>query len=382
VLVLASRQSGKTAVIRTAAASRAHHAELFGEPQEVLHVSRRVTNASKTIRQSWRWAETHGLPHTGSSGRERITWPDESYWLVSSDESVWGETASLAFLDEAWDLAPAVLDQAVMPTLVERAQPQVWLLSASNPKATALVPEQRAKAIQGEPRTLLLEWSPAPGDDLLDPAVWRACSPHWSLQRLEMMEAAKSSPGFAEQWLNRWPTFSGEQAGEWPPGWADCPKVSGGPPAGLTGALESSLDRSRYGVAVARLTGLNVEVWAATFPSLEQAQAQLRFWGASTVLTGASMDVGGPWRTELAGMKETRQATPALADMVRRGRVAHNHDLDVGLEAAGAQVTMSESGQLLSAHRSSGTVCGLKAAMWAAWAADSGTFQAVTPAIW
>jgi len=384
VIVSTPRQQGKSILLLALAVMRAQHAELFGEPQEIIHVANALMAARRIIRRAWRWAEVQGYKTYRAEGREAIEWTDGSRWQVSSAVSIWGATASLALTDEGWAVDQGLVTDALLPVMVERNQPQIWLLSTANAGTTDLMPTYRKRATDGAPRTFIAEWSAPPGADYDDPEVWRAASPHWTPAREELIEASRTAKGFAEQWLNRWPALPNDGLGaEWPPGWSDCPRIPDGPPSGLVGAVEASLDRSRYGVAVARQVGSVLQVWAATFGSVDQAQAQLRFWGAGLVIQGASLQLPpGPWQTEQAGMRETRQATPALADLVRRGLLAHNHDHDVGLEAATAQIARSESGQVLSAHRSTGTVCGLKAAMWAAWAVSSGTYAIAKPAIW
>ena len=198
-----------------------------------------------------------------------------------------------------------------------------------------------------------------------------------------MIRGAQGAPGFAEQWLNIWPNTARSAQG-WPVGWESLPVWAGRPRAGLVAAVETSTDRSRFGVAVAELVGERVRVSSTGFGTIEAAQQQLAKWAPGIVLAGASIagEIVGGWETKAVGIRETRWATPVLADLVRRGRVEHDHDATTLHEVDLARVLTTESGPLLSARRSEGPVPTVKAAMWAAWAAFDGRFAPVEAALW
>jgi hypothetical protein len=270
--------------------------------------------------------------------------------------------------------------------LVERAQSQLWLMSTANPATTALFPSYRRRAIEGAPGMFLAEWSAPRGSDLADPEVWRAAAPHWTPERGELMSAAQRTRGFAEQWCNQWPNVDdSKQRAGFPVGWDECRRADGPvPPFGLA-AVETSQDRSLFGVAVAaRDSAGMVSVWSRSFPSAVLAADQLAVWAPSTVLVGLSIKDAfpGPWSVFPVGTKETRLATPVLDDLIRRGFLEHDHDPDTAAQSAGARAWLGESGLVLSAARSEGPVSSIKAACWAAWAVGDDAFAPVTPAIW
>jgi hypothetical protein len=269
---------------------------------------------------------------------------------------------------------------------VERVQSQLWLLSTANPATTALFPSYRRRAIEGAPRVFMAEWSAPPNADLADPEVWRAATPHWTAARAELMSAAQNTRGFGEQWCNRWPHVEAKQdrAG-FPVGWDECPRVESSPPRGGTAAVETSQDRAVFGVAVVSVDAAGVmQVWSRSFPSAAMAAEQLAEWRPAVLLVGLSIKelFPGPWSTFPVGTKETRLATPVLDDLVRRRRLAHDHDAETAGQVAAARTSLVESGLVLSAAKSEGPVSSVKALCWAAWAVEDGQFAPVKAAIW
>jgi hypothetical protein len=314
-------------------------------------------------------------------GSERLIWEDGSHWSICAVPAIWGWSATTMLGDEVWDIPLDVIESAVWPTLVERVRPQLWMFSTANDAATSLVPTYRRLALDGSPRVCLMEWSAPPGADPDDPAVWRAATPHWSVQRGEFLAATRRDVR-VRQWLNVWP--GSETGSEWPVGLSLCPPVPGVPPQGGLGALEVSADRSRYGAAVAVRDGREVLLWSSSHGSLEDAAGWLSGLGPSLVLVGVSLkdQVVGPFAVQPAGVSETRLATPVLQDLVNRGRLRHDHSVALLSEAGVGRTTPTEGGPVLSAKRSGGPIATLKAALWASWAVESGAAVVEEPAVW
>jgi hypothetical protein len=93
--------------------------------------------------------------------------------------------------------------------------------------------------------------------------------------------------------------------------------------------------------------------------------------------------VSSTWTAYLTGQKETRQASTVVPDLVKRGKLAHDHQPEVAEEVAGAKVIRTEAGILLSARASVDSVAILKAVVWASWAClRPDDYTAATAAIW
>ena len=223
-----SRQCGKSYLLSMLALWRiTKGAEIFGEPQTCLHVSKDLN----TSREVQRPARTFGRERPDdykvreNGGQVEIEHLDSgSLWLLRSAAGVFGHSASLAIVDECWALRPEVIDDNLSPTMAQRMSPQLLLVSTANPRATSLMISRRAGALSeldDEANAVLwLEWSADPDDELDDEEAWRAASPQWDDKRRQEVARAHASAeatlpddptvasplaSFESQWLNRWP---------------------------------------------------------------------------------------------------------------------------------------------------------------------------------
>lgn len=223
VVESAPRRAGKSVRLRGVALWRLEHgAELFGEPQLVVHTGKDVAIVREIQRAAWRWAEdVAGWTVTRANGKEALETPGADRWLARAMHSVYGYDVCLGMVDEGWGVAPAAVDEGMEPATLERPSPQLHLTSTAHRQATSLMRRRISGALSGaDPDTLLLLWAAAPGADAGDPETWRAASPHWTDARGRMIaskyaaalagevdpEADDLDPmaGFEAQYLNRW----------------------------------------------------------------------------------------------------------------------------------------------------------------------------------
>lgn len=200
---------------------RLAHAELIGEVQTVLHIGNDLPICREVQRGAWRWAEAQGWTVTRANGKEAIEAPDESRWLVRSQDGCYGWPAGLAVVDEAWDVKPTTVSEGLEPALLERLWSQLHLTSTAHTRATSLMRKRIAAALAADDgETLLLLWGARPQDDPGDPETWRAASPYWSEDRHRMIAAkyaaalaGEADPdvddvdplrGFVSQYLSVW----------------------------------------------------------------------------------------------------------------------------------------------------------------------------------
>ena len=119
------------------------------------------------------------------NGKERIVRTEcGSRWIVKSKDRPYGFAVSLAVVDEGWDVKLAKLEEGLEPTMAEREQAQLLLVSTAHRLTTSLMLSRRRLALadleNGE-GALLLEWSAPRGSRLDDRQAWRAASATWSL---------------------------------------------------------------------------------------------------------------------------------------------------------------------------------------------------------
>jgi len=385
VILTVSRQSGKSVLSRGLCGWRVGAADLFGEPQEVLHVANlRATAARIWTPAARRLEESAGAVVRRANGQEAIELADSSAWRLAAstlDGGV-GSSVSLAFVDEAWRVSRDVVDGSIAPTMLERASPQLVLVSTAGDGGSALLLEDRDAAIAqiGEPdsaRILLLEWSAPPEAYPDDREAWRLASPHWTPARLEALEhafATSSEADWRRQYLNQWVLA----ARSWiaPAQWAEATEAELElPPAAGTIAVNDQDGRpGACGYVLAVRDGDRVLVSGRAYPS------RRALWAALEELTRGRRNVTllyppsfAQHVAQLRGVTAVKVGTaeqragygPTLGAIVD-GRLAHDGDAELTRQMLTATpVTVPDVGTTLSARRSPGPIFLARAAVWA-----------------
>lgn len=226
-LLTMARQLGKSWWLRELLWWRMEQGARFDEPQTVLHTGKDLSVCKEIQRPARIFAKQH--PRTYKvrevNGQEEIERLDDgSRWMLRAKTAVYGMSASLAAVDEAWKVDAEVVDDGVTPTMVEREQPQLLLISTAHRKATSLMLNRRRVALGAldDPGTadLLIEWSAPRSAAIDDVDVWRLASPHWTPQRektiadaleralrgeIDDVDEPEPLEAFRSQWLNQWP---------------------------------------------------------------------------------------------------------------------------------------------------------------------------------
>src|SRR3954451_6026003 len=310
-----ARQLGKSWLLRELLLWRIHQGERFGEPQDVLHTGKDLAVCKEVQRPARIWAKGREEYRVREvNGQEEIELlKDGSRWMLRAKEAVYGYSVSCGAADEAWKVRAASVEEGLTPTMAEREQPQLLLVSTAHRLATGLMLSRRQQALgdlEGGGGDLLIEWSAPRDADLRDVAAWRLASPHWTPQRERLIgkrlqaaldgetqdpEEPDPEQSFRAQWLNQWPTRKVEAPGA----------VQDLLPAGLWGTLEQP-DLGGAGpvfVAVEDDFGLGAAV------------------AAVAVLDDGRLEVDG-WLRE--------DWNTALADVQRLGELREIRELHVG----------------------------------------------------
>jgi hypothetical protein len=398
ILESTPRRAGKSVRLRAMALWRVEHAWLFGEQQLALHTGKDLPICKEIHRRAWRWAEVRGWTVRRQNGNEEIEADDGSRWMVRGRESVYGYDVTLGMVDEAWGVAPSVVDDGLEPAMLERSMPQLLLTSTAHRRATGLMRRRLTAALAGmgdDLSTLLLWWGAPPGTDLADESAWRAASPHWTDQRRRMIagkleralrgeaDADADDPdpleGFRCQYLNTWPDTagpSGRRVAEPVVAQADWDALGTftptGPPAVV--AVESWFGA---GIAVvsAWQVGSRVGLSCKAFPDVTSAGAYAVGLGAQLVLmAGKSMEhepalSGARWMTGTS-----RAAVAELRRLVDDAALTHDGSPELAQQVLGVRTMAAADGMRLV---SLGRLDAIKAAVWAAGAARSAEVPAI-----
>ena len=393
-----ARQLGKSWLLRELIWWRVHQAERFGEPQDVMHtgkdvaickeIQRPVRAQAKARREDYKVTEVNGQEQI-----ERLE--DGSRWMIRAKEAVYGYACSVAAVDEAWKVKAATIEDGLTPTMVERDQPQLWLVSTAHRLATELMLDRRRIALAGLEEgdgDLLIEWS-APADAKLDDvAAWRLASPHWTQKRERLiskrLEAAKlgevdpaaeepdPEQSFRSQWLNQWPgrrTLPPATSEDLLPAglWVSLEEseLGSGP---LIVALEDDYGRGAAVGAAWRLEdgriavdGWTGEDWDAAIRDVERLHIQRP---VSELYIGATLLDRVPkegWAPRPVGMAEARAGLAVFRDLAATGMLAHEDTAELDSAIAETQVRESPMGLVITR----GPSHLVKAVVWAVAAA-------------
>ena len=385
ILLTVPRQLGKSWLLRELAFWRMHQSARFGEPQDVLHTGKDLEICVEVQRPARVWAKQRPEYRVReANGRVEIELlSDGSRWKLHAKESVYGFSVSLATADEAWKVKPQVIEEGVDPTMVEREQPQLLLVSTAHRMSTSLMLGRRQVALdslESGDGILLIEWS-APADAAIDdPEVWRQASAQWSPRRektvRERLDGALAGTArtedepdpiesFRAQWLNQWPKKLVEPTGDvedlLPAGaWADLTELdvtSAGP---VWVSVEDDYGLGSAVAAVGRtddgrleLDGWRYETWGE---AVEQVR-RLAEWRTIRDLTvGASLMSAVPRdvnpKPRPSGAADTRAGLALFRDLAIGRALAHDETTeDLDEVVTRAQTKETPSGLVLVPQR-------------------------------
>jgi hypothetical protein len=376
-LLTVARQVGKTWLVADVCGWR-QESEHFDTEQLILSTGKDIA----VCREMQRPARVRAKARRDAykvrevNGQEEIERLDtHSRWMVRAKESVYGISATLATVDESWKVAAAIVDEGIIPTMVEQDETQLLLVSTAHRRATALMIGRRASALaelaSGE-GSLIVEWSAPPDAELDDRAGWRLASPHWTPKRerwiADRLTAALAGESddldepdpiaaFRAQWLNQWPgkrtpVSKGEELIP-APAWTACAGPVSSDGSRIWIGVE---DNYGAGVAVAaavRLVDGRVGVDGWTVETVEEAIAHVRELAAGharvRLMVGATVvrRIPSALRPQTYTSAQTRTGLAALRELVDTGAIVHEPSPDLDRQMAGARVTRAATGLML-----------------------------------
>jgi hypothetical protein len=359
VILSTARQVGKSWGMREICLWRIEQGSRFGEPQDVMHTGKDLAICKEIQRPARLWAKARPEIYKVRevNGQEEIEYlADGSRWMLRAKEAVYGYGVSVAFVDEAWKVKTSSVDEGLVPTMAERVQPQLWLVSTAHRLATTLMLRRREvalKQLRAGVGDLLIEWSAPASAALDDLEGWRMASPHWNDRRerlirrqhdgllageIEDPEEPDPEQSFRAQWLNQWPRQVAQDAASealLPAGlWetlADSDCVSTGP---VYVAVEDHFGRGAAIAAACPLDDGRIEVdgWSCEDwdQAVEDVQQLAEYRHVRQLLVGASLldrvPPGTVPQPEPAGSRETRTGLALFRDLAATASLTHNSD--------------------------------------------------------
>lgn len=383
VVITVGRQSGKSVVSRAVCMWRMHHAELFGEQQTILHVANKVETAREVMRPAAHWAvQKYGkAAYRSGNTAPQIELPSGDRWIIqaANDSAGVGYSISMAFIDEAWRVQRKVVDDAINPTLAERQQGQVWLVSTAGDSTSDLMMAYRQRALDrleaDEPGSvLLLEWS-APAEASPDEVdTWRWGSPEWTDKRETFLRQQWENiepEAFRREFLNQWTVRANHWLHEaW---WAET-KGDDELPADAVWciAAESDFDGMGHAVAIAAQDDDGrIVTRVSTFRTIAEVDERIAQIRADHPQLHVQVTPGYRDRLTqhidgIVGQREAPAATQNLLDLFDRRAIRHDGSQVLQEHFANATISRRQQGWVLAAPMGKGGVYAARAVMFAA----------------
>jgi phage terminase large subunit-like protein len=386
VIITVGRQSGKSVLSRAVCLWRLHHAEHFEETQTVLHVANKRSTAMEVMRPAGLWAaETYGKKAVRWGNENAgIEIPTGDRWLVhaANDSAGVGYSVSMVFVDEAWKVKRSVIDDALAPTMAERNQPQLWLVSTAGDSTSDLMTAYRQRALdrleaEDPGSVLLLEWS-APAEANPDEVdTWRWASPEWNPKREAFLRQQWNNveeSAWRREYLNQWVIRSDHWLRDsW---WKETldPDVELPHDGTWNVALESDFDGMGHAVAIAGRNDDKFIVRVTTHRTIKEADERLAAIRAEHPSLHVSVTPGYVDRLEqkfdtLVGQREAAAATQNLLDLFDQKAIRHDGSQILQEHFGASTISRRQGGWVLTAPMGKGGVYAGRAVLFALWQA-------------
>jgi phage terminase large subunit-like protein len=383
VIITVGRQSGKSYLARAVCMWRLHHADLFGETQTIMHVANKRSTAMEVLRPAGLWAVERYGKKAARWGNENagIELPSGDRWLVhaANDSAGVGYSVSMLFVDEAWKIKEEVVTASLAPTMAERAQGQMWLVSTAGDSTSDLMIGYRQRALDrleaDDPGSiLLLEWSAPAEADPENEETWKFGSPEWSTKRRDFLAQQWNNveeSAFRQQYLNQWIVRANHWMKEtW---WKETLDADVDLPAAATWsvAVESDFDGMGHAVAIAApLDDGTIVVRATTHRTIREVDerlAQIRKEHPSIFVqvTPGYVDRLRERFDTLVGQREAAAATQNLLDLFDRRAIRHDGSQVLQEHFAASTISRRQGGWVLTAPMGKGGVYAARAALFA-----------------
>jgi len=356
-------------------------ARLRGTPQHVVITANKLDRASGIFRDLAPVLEGYGGKVFWSYGRERVEMPDGSTLKVAAAvPNFHGASLDLIVVDELWNVSPAVLFDALRPSMIARPNPLLSAWSTAGDESSTALLQLREQAINmietGRAGKLYYaEWSPPPGIDWHDRRYWAWANP--ALGRTvtyDALEAAAETPdknAFLRAHLNLWVAA----AGAWLPvgRWDKCQTSDPMPDGGVL-AVDASIDGGRYvGVLASSENGRTyvrtaftvereTECWQQIEKHLENPKISLAITPTLDVHTPPALER----RRQTVGYGELTKFTSLVRNMILEGQLAHYGEVALAEHVARAVLVRTQGTVTLSSQKSPGPIELARCLVWAA----------------
>ena len=378
-LVSTARQQGKSVALRAMIGWWVtEYAAIKKAPQSVLSTANMLDRAEAIFNDlAFILRDLFGAKLIQQIGRKSVQMPDGSRWEVRAASSkLHGGSYDLIVVDELWNIAPEVLDDALKPSQIARPNPLLSMWSTAGDESSTAMINYRSIALQEIDEGIVseryfAEWSIPAGCDPRDEQYWGLSNP--ALGRtitVKALRAASKSDSFPRSHGNQWSASRGAwlDAGQWD----KCRTVHDISEGGIL-AVDSSVDEARYVgvrsvvangqvfVTVEFVVDTEHEMWAQIERVLKNPSVIL--------LVTPTLEIHVPpnlaRRYQLTGYAELLRYTALVRSMILEDKVRHTGNQTLAEHVNRAVGVRTAQGFVLSSQKSPGPIEAARCMVWA-----------------
>jgi hypothetical protein len=379
-LISTARQQGKSVALRALIGWWiTEYAVLHRKsPQYVLSTANMLDRAEAIFTDlAFILKESFGAKLLQALGRKSVQMPDGSRWEVRAASSkLHGGSYDLIVVDELWNIAPDILDDALKPSQIARANPLLSMWSTAGDESSVAMINYRSIALQEIDEGVVsercfAEWSIPAGCDPRDEQYWGLSNP--ALGRtitVKALRAASKSDSFPRSHGNQWSASRGAwlDAGQWD----KCKTVHDIPEGGIL-AVDSSVDEARYvGVRSVVANGqvfVTVEFVVDTEHDMWAQIDQVMKHPSVILLVTPTLEIHVPphlqRRYQLTGYAELLRYTSLVRSMILEDKVRHTGNQTLAEHVSRAVGVRTAQGFVLSSQKSPGPIEAARCMVWA-----------------
>jgi hypothetical protein len=379
-LVSTARQQGKSVALRALIGWwLTEYAVMHRKsPQYVLSTANMLDRAEAIFNDlAFMLKESFGAKLLQALGRKSVQMPDGSRWEVRAASSkLHGGSYDLIVVDELWNIAPEILDDALKPSQIARANPLLSMWSTAGDESSTAMINYRSIALQEidegvTSERFFAEWSIPAGCDSRDSQYWGLSNP--ALGRtitIKALQAAVKSDSFPRSHGNQWSASRGAwlDAGVW-----DKCKTSQEFPEGGILAVDSSVDEARYigvrSVVHNQQVFTKIEFVVDTEAEMWTHVERVMTHPSVLLLVTPTLEIHVPTalkrRYQLTGYAELIRYTSLVRNMILEGKVLHDGNQTLAEHVNRATGVRTAQGYVLSSQKSPGPIEAARCMVWA-----------------
>lgn len=378
-LVSTARQQGKSVLLTSIIGwYLTEYAGTTGKPQHVLSTANQLDRAEAIFSTlAPILVERFGGKQLQAIGRKKVTMPDGSTWEIrAASARLHGGSYDLIVVDELWNIAPAVMDDALRPSMIARPNPLLACFSTAGDMGSTSMINMREQALADIDHgnlsdTYFAEWSMPMGADPKDERWWGWANPALGITvTMAALRAAAKKESFLRAHLNQWITTRGAMLD--PGVWESC-AVSRTMPGGGVLAIDSSVDEARYVGTRATLADgqimvdveFVVESEDAMWAEVERVMADRTVNLAVTPTLELHLTPELGRRAATVGYGELLKYTSLVRAMIQEGRVIHTGARTLSEHMNRAVGVKTAQGYVVSSQKSPGPIEVARTAIWA-----------------